>query len=860
MSQHLSSSPSDPDIAQITAERALEQAIAQVLQLAQASLAAGDTQGAIAHYKVILESIPDHHEANFSLGKLLVSTGLPEDALAYLEAAIQGAPQCEEYWDTYIDVLNLFGDTEIVRQARELRTSYFQNTASIDSDVVKESNKDQQVATAKASKAAATHKSGSNVPEINKLSTLYAQANFKEVERLSRKLIQKNPQDGIAWRFLGLVLLNAANYQEAEKALCTSLERMPDDAVAHFNFALALVKNKKFEAAETHYRKALDIDDTMQAAYNNLANLLRATGKLEEAESCLRKLLSFAPDFAVAHINLVGILRERKLLPQALEEALQLLSSYPQLAEAHHAVGSVLSLLDRDDEALPYLLRAIALKPEFAEAYNNIGSIYLDKKDFAAAKVYFEKALQNNPHLSNAHRCLGQISISLDSDIDMAEQHFRRAIAYGKNESEANTCLLFCLSETGQLNPQELFQEHLDYSTRYEAPLIPGWPQHHNVKDKKRVLRVGFVSGDFCNHAVATFAIPVLDYLSRIATLDLYAYDNNEVEDEVTKEIRSYFKFWRKINKVDDEVVAQQIVSDQIDILCDLSGHTAKNRLMVLAHKPAPVQLSWIGYPGTTGLKAMDYFIGDRFYLPEGRFDHLFTEKIVNLPCAAPFQPSALAPSVLGLPALENGYISFGSFNRLSKINALTIQTWSNLLLQVANSKILIGAMPSGFDTKAMISAFEAHGVAPERISFYGRTNVEDYLNLYNKIDICLDSFPFNGGTTTHHGLWMGVPTLSIDGKLLASRSAAAILGQVGMEGFLASDEEDFVVRGKYWCDRLDELAEIRMSLRSICENSIKCKPEIIADALYSAMRQMWANWCDGETPKAFSIDNAGLK
>ncbi|MFZ6872713.1 tetratricopeptide repeat protein [Undibacterium sp. Di27W] len=860
MSQHVSPASLDEKNAEMTAGEALEQAIQQLLQLAQAANAAGNLSHAIAHYKLILKNVPERPDANYELGKLLASSGSADESLIYLETAIQGDPQRAEYWDIYIEVLNLLGDAEIVRQAMDLRASVFQSSQMTESDNVQpesELTATENPVPAKASSA--KHIVGS-ATELNKLSLLYEQANFKEVERLARKLIQKNARNGIAWRFLGLVLLNSVRLEEAAQAMWKSLELLPDDAVAHFNYALVSVKNKKLDIAEAHYRKALDLDNKMLAAYNNLANLLRATGKLPEAEACLRQLLTLAPDFAVASFNLVGILRERKMLPQALKLAQQALEKFPAMAEAHHALGSVLSLMDRDDEALPYLQRAIELNPKLAEVYNNIGIIYLDKKDFITARLYFEKALENDAKLSNAHRCLGQICISLDSDIDMAEQHFRRAIQFGKNETEANTCLLFCLSETGKLDSQELFQEHLNYSARYELPLITHWPIHQNSKVKDRVLRIGFVSGDFHNHAVATFAIPVLDSLSRITTLELYAYDNNKLEDEVTAEIRTYFKHWRKINGSDDAEVVQQILTDQVDILCDLSGHTAKNRLMVFAHKPAPIQFSWIGYPGTTGLQAMDYFIGDPFYLPRGQFDHLFTEKIASLPCAAPFLPSPLAPAVEALPVLSKGYINFGSFNRLSKVNAVTIRAWSQLLNEVKDSRILMGAMPSGFDKSTLAATFAANGISPERISYYGRTKVEDYLALYNKIDICLDSFPFNGGTTTHHGLWMGVPTLSIDGSLLASRSAAAILGQVGMQDFLARDLDDFVVRGKYWCDNLERLSEVRMTLRSICENSIKCKPELIADALNLAMRKMWSIWCDGRGPEAFSIDKFQLK
>jgi predicted O-linked N-acetylglucosamine transferase (SPINDLY family) len=295
-----------------------------------------------------------------------------------------------------------------------------------------------------------------------------------------------------------------------------------------------------------------------------------------------------------------------------------------------------------------------------------------------------------------------------------------------------------------------------------------------------------------------------------------------------------------------DADLAKKIARVKIDILIDLSGHTGLNRLPCLARKPAPVQASWIGYPGTTGLSAIDYFFADRFYLPHAEFDPQFSEEIVYLPAYAPFLPFQQTPDINALPALTNGFLTFGSFNRPIKINARIVGIWSRLLHALPDSRMILGAMQPDFSYLA--ECFEQHGIARERLEFHPRTDVQSYLELHHQVDLCLDTFPYTGITTALNALWMGVPTLTIAGSTPPGRLTTMALYQLELESFVAKDAENFVAKGKAWANNLQDLTDIRCDLRNRINHSILMHPEDIATGLETVLREIWQRWCNNQT------------
>jgi len=472
------------------------------------------------------------------------------------------------------------------------------------------------------------------------------------------------------------------------------------------------------------------------------------------------------------------------------------------------------------------------------------------------AQRCLERAVELEPGLTSAHFRLAMIH-GLRNRYAESEACLRRGFALDAEHVAGDlelsySNLLFLASHNPAIGAEELFDMHRRAGDQLEARFRKSWPRHANDRDPRRPLRIGFVSGDLHHHAVAFFIDPVLAHLAASPALELHAYYNNTIEDGVTARLRGRFRHWHPVAGRDDASMAASVAADRIDILVDLSGHSGANRLPVFARKPAPVQASWIGYPGTTGLRAMDYYLADEHFLPPGRFDRQFTEKIAYLPANVPFEPFKEAPPVNRLPALESKALCFASFNRMGKINPPTIEAWSALLSALPDARMLIGAVDGA--GQRLIDQFAARGVDPARLVLHPRCGMEEYLRLHHQVDICLDTFPYTGGTTTIQALWMGVPTLTMAGDTPGSRQGAAILGQLGLEQFVAANVEDLTAKGVYWARHLEELARLRGELRARWQRSPARSPELIATALEKALRRMWERWCAGLGAESFEI------
>jgi dTDP-4-amino-4,6-dideoxygalactose transaminase/predicted O-linked N-acetylglucosamine transferase (SPINDLY family) len=585
----------------------------------------------------------------------------------------------------------------------------------------------------------------------------------------------------------------------------------------------------------------------------NAVDALFKKGQVLELEIAARKLMVDYPESHFGWKVLGVALHQEGQYEEALVAMQKSIFLSPDDSESHNNLGNILQILGRLDESEISCRRALEINPNFAGAYNNLGNTLLQLGRAHEAEVCCRKSLQIEPNRAHPHNTLGNI-LSNHGRNDEAENSFRRALEIQPNFEAGRSNLLFHLAHKENISAQELFAEHCRFGERVEAPLRDGWAQHTNSRDPERCLQIGFVSADLRNHAVANFMELLLVHLANHTQLSLHAYSNSPIEDDVTKRLRCYFKSWSSISGLSDAVLAEKIRIDGIDILIDLSGHTSRNRLLTFARKPAPLQVSWIGYPGTTGLQAMDYYLSDRFALPFGQFDDQFTEKIVLLPAVATFSPFKYSPSVNLLPALNNGYVTFGSFNQTNKINPSVIALWSQLLREVPGSRMLLGAMPLERGNDSLVEMFAREGIQSERLSFYPRTGMESYLALHHQVDICLDTFPYNGGTTIHHALWMGVPTLTLAGNTVPARSGASILGQVELDSFVANSKEDFVRKGLFWVGNLESLAGLRNNLRERVQESPHGQPNVIAEGLERALRVIWRRWCEGLSVESFEV------
>lgn len=587
-------------------------------------------------------------------------------------------------------------------------------------------------------------------------------------------------------------------------------------------------------------------------AWKLLASVLHRLGRLEESLALHKKIVELRPDDHEAHFNLASEFHQQGNLDEAVRSYLQALGLQPDNAIAYSNLGNILKSSGLSAEAEMYCRQAIALEPNMANAHDNLGNALNGQGRFAEAEVSYRQALALAPNRAETYNNLA-IALQDQGRWQDAKECFRKALQLKPDWAATYSNFLYCLSHDVHTQPQDLHAEHIEFGERFETPLRATWPIATNPKDPHRPLRVGFVSADLYDHALTNFLEPVFKALSLRKDLILHAYYTHIYDDAATRRMRAYFAQWHDSAGLTDDELAAQIRADGIDILIDLTGHTAHNRLLAFARKPAPVQASWLGYLGTTGLQAMDYFLCDAFWIPPDVLDWQLSEKAAYLPGVAAFEPSELSPPVNTLPALRNGHITFGSFNRPNKLNQSVIVLWSMLLKQLPHARMLLAGMPRD-SQETLMHYFAQEGIALDRLDFHPRSNLTDYLALHHKVDFCLDTFPFGGGATTAHAAWMGVPTLSLAGDTPPSRFGSAMLHQLGLDGFIATDIEDFIAKGRYWSGNLSELTGIRDGLRARFRASSLGRPDQLAEHLTTLLRTMWQRWCDDLPPVAISI------
>lgn len=631
-----------------------------------------------------------------------------------------------------------------------------------------------------------------------------------EAERLYRLILSTVPDEPLVLLHLALALHAQGKLDEmaAFSRICVAVR--PDLAEAHATLGVALHGLGRSDEAIAAYRQAIAIKPDNPESHYNLGNALKALGRFDEAATAFRQAIAIKPSLAEAFANLGATLIEQSKFGDAAAALRQAIGIRPDFAEAHYNLGLALKRMNRFEEAIDAYRRAVAVNPSYALAHNNLGVALKD---------------------------LGRI--------DEAVIAFRHAIAADPDYAKAHSTLLFCLCHLDSISPWELAAEHRAFGTHFEAPHKRAWPVHRNPRDPERRLRIGVVSADLYDHVVASFLEPVLAAMDR-GQFELYVYANTTRRDTVTARLTPLAARWLDVTELSEEALATQITEDCVDILVDLSGHSEGNRLLTFARKPAPLQVSLIGYPNTTGLTAIDYYIVDKFFSSAAGVSALFTEKLASLTSIGTFQPSTAAPPVNDLPALTGEVFTFGSFSRLTKISETTIALWCRVLRAVPGSRLLLGAIPDNGARRIMAERFSRHGVSESRLLFLPAAPVDVYFARYHLVDLILDTFPYSGSTTSNDATWMGVPTLTLVGMGMPSWGTAVCMCHVGLAEFVVNTEDDFVAKAQQWAQRTEDLATIRRRLRSRFSASPNTDPATGAHDLQSAFRQMWRGWCAG--------------
>lgn len=533
-------------------------------------------------------------------------------------------------------------------------------------------------------------------------------------------------------------------------------------------------------------------------------------------------------------------------------ELIALLEQHPDWLIGWKILSDTYMVQHKDARAAAF--NALTLNISDPQEHCYYGLVLRTQGDLAGAAQAFKQAIALQPDYAAAYNNLGIVEKDM-GDIEAGISSYRRALELNPSYAGCYSNLLFCLSHAENISTQALYEEHRRFSQWYEKPLKPLWKKYSNPKGPAKVLKVGFVSAAFRDHSLTYFFEPVLNHLAQSANLSLYAYCASALDDDTTQRMQLQFKHWLNVDQFSDQALAERVRADGIDILIDLDGHTSGNRLLAFAMKPAPIQVSWLGYLATTGLDAMDYYLADRYLLPKNQFDSQFSEKLVQLPVNAAFSPSPLSPEVNHLPAQKNGYLTFACFNRPNKITQSAVHLWCQVLNALPQARMLLGSMPSDGSYEVLMTWFAQNGIGKERLILHPKGDMQTYLTLYHQVDVCLDTFPSNGVTTTCHAAYMGVPTLCLSGDRLASRGAQALMAHLGLNQFVADSHEAYIQQACHLANHIEALAQIRQNLRAQFNQSNLAKPEVLALGLEQVFRQMWKRWCANKSTVSIYTD-----
>lgn len=658
------------------------------------------------------------------------------------------------------------------------------------------------------------------------------------------KAMSITPMDTELMVNLGAVYLSLNMLEEADQWLTKAVQRRPSNANAQNNLGSLWLEKRQPETAEKYFRLALALEPDHVDAINNLGNALQQQGRLVEASTVYNQAIVCDPNNASTWNNLGATLKKMGHLEQAYEAFSKAIATSPKFEEANLNLTKTLVGLGQMSDALAILDEMLGQQPRSARILRFRGEV-LDKAERPdEAMECFQLALEMDPSDAYVHIGMGSI-LQQRGELSRAANHLRTALVHRDDLVDTHSGLLFLLSSDPQVDPHDVFDEHVKWGARF-GRVQKRFSYGDRAHDGARPLRIGYVSPDFRKHAVTSYFEPVLREHSRGPHIT-FCYSETSKEDAKTQVIKSLASKWRSTNGLSDLQVAEMIYEDRIDVLIDLAGHTAGNRLRAFAYKPAPVQITWLGYPNTTGLEAIDYRLTTEMNDPADA-ETLHVEQLLKLTSVDVMQPPADAPSeVVPPPVMDNGWLTFGSFHRYQKISNETLDLWADVLNAVPDSKLL--AYNTSFTEEIkqrMVGHLVDRGVWSDRITIQSETDRPNYHFLYHQVDIGLDVFPWNGGTTTREALWMGVAVIGLKGATRSARGTSAALESAGLNQLVANSTQEYIEIAKRLAQEPAELVDLRKSLRHRMNETL-CNAKKFTRELEQTYVDAWQKWASNE-------------
>ena len=727
--------------------------------------------------------------------------------------------------------------------------------------------------------------------------------NLTAARRLYAEVLAADPAHALALFRSGLLELQSRHHHAALELITQATAAAPEDARFQFGLAQALQALDRWQDAAEAYRRVLRSDPDSFDAQSALGVALQRAGQLAQAAAAYRSALALRPHDAAATANLGAVLREMGDVDQAIEllrvavnleplaashavnlgialcqrrdfRAAELILRETLAREPHHAeaafnLGNALRGLGRTRAALEQYRHAASLRPDYADAFNNLGNVHKELGDFSAAMAAFESALLARPDYVLALNNLGCLLRTLGRS-DEAEAMLRRGLAIDPHHAALHDNLgnvlkdagaldeaIACFRKALELDPENaathsnlayalnfqslearpILDECLRWNARFGVP-VRALDSARRPDVSPRRLKIGYVSPDFRDHCQSLFTVPLLAHHDHGA-FEVFCYSSVERPDEYTRRIEGFADVWRDVRALDDAALSEAIRADDIDILIDLTMHMANGRPLTFARKPAPVQIAWLAYPGTTGIGAIDYRLSDPRLDPRD-FDSHYSERTLRLAdsfwC---YDPLTDQPDVNPLPALERGYLTFGCLNNPCKLTQDTLQLWGGVMRAVPDAKLLLMA-PPGRHRRRLLQRLAAQEIAEERIRFVEFRPRAEYLRSYHDIDLGLDTFPYNGHTTSLDSLWMGVPMITRVGRTCVGRGGLSQLFHLGLTGLAADSDAGFVSTAVAWGSDIPRLAALRQQLRARLERSPLMDAARFAQSIEDAYRRAW--------------------
>jgi protein O-GlcNAc transferase len=620
----------------------------------------------------------------------------------------------------------------------------------------------------------------------------------------------------------------------------------PNSVIAHNNLGGILVDEEKLDQALPHLERAVDLQPDYPEAHFNLGNLWWHRKEFNRAIASYQKALSLKPDYVEAYFHLAPAYTAIGQTALAIATCRKALELKPDCVEAMNNMGAALVEEGQNAQAMACYQQAIAIKPDFAAALCNLGTALQLNRQIDRAFEFFQKSIAVDPKYPEAHINLGN-SLKEFGKLDDAIASYRKALALDPSSVTAHDNLVFGLLYHPDYFLHASYAESRNWNRVHAEPLARFVRLHVNDRDPDRRLRVGYVSPDFRTHVVMQCFLPLLSNHNH-ENVEIFCYANVPRPDATTEILRGHADAWRDIVRMTDEEVADMIRQDRIDILVDLAGHTAGNRLLVFAYQPAPIQITYQGYPATSGLTAMTHRMTDAFADPPGMTESFHSEQMIRLPRAGwSWRQPKDSPDLAPMPALATGHVTFGSFNHFAKINPPLLKLWAEILHAAPKSRLQINGSSLGYESvrRRVLEIMHNLGIESHRLDLRPPAPEGEYYPRYNQTDIALDTYPYHGTTTTFDTLWMSVPMITLAGPSHISRVGVSLLTQLGLTDLVAQTPSDYIRIAADLARDLPRLADLRSQVRPRMLNSPLMDCPSFARDVENAYRTTWRTWCD---------------